>query len=67
MTGEAPVDPAGKGQVYVYAEHIKDSREEMTLPKVRAEEFLCRKRLFHGESDAPSFCPGIGRFNGFFR
>ena len=53
IKGEAVVDPKGRGEVYIYGEHFKDSGEGNGLAKVRAEEFRCREKVFYGESTTP--------------
>lgn len=58
IKAEAPVDPDGRGDVYVYGEHFKDSGQGNELARIRAEELLCREREFHGEATDPAFSPG---------
>lgn len=58
VKAEAEVDPKGRGEVYVYGEHFKDSEQGKELAKIRAEELLCREREFHGEATAPALSPG---------
>ncbi len=58
IKGEATVDPEGKGEVYLYGEHFKTPEEGNHLAKIRAEEMLCREKIFYGESTAPHLRPG---------
>jgi type VI secretion system secreted protein VgrG len=60
LKGEADVDPeAGRGTVYIYGEHFKTPEAGAALAAVRAEEFLCRERVFYGESTAAHLRPGF--------
>jgi len=60
LKGEAEIDPdGGRGTVYIYGEHFKTPEQGNALARIRAEEFLCRERLFYGESTAPNLCPGF--------
>jgi type VI secretion system VgrG family protein len=58
IKAEAAVDPNGRGEIYVYGEHFKDSEQGNELAKIRAEEILCKEREFHGEATASAFSPG---------
>ncbi|MFH1139989.1 MAG: type VI secretion system tip protein TssI/VgrG [Pseudomonadota bacterium] len=59
VSGKADVLPAdGRGLVYLYGEHFRTPEEGTVLAKVRAEEYLCRERLFVGESLIPYLRPG---------
>lgn len=49
----ADVDSKGAGTVYLYNEHYVTKEEGQTLAKLRAEEYKCRKQLFHGMSSCP--------------
>ena len=59
MTGEAVVDPNSRGIVYLYGEHFKTPEEGNALAKTRAEEILCREKLYFGQSTAPSIRSGF--------
>ncbi|MFH1984874.1 MAG: type VI secretion system tip protein TssI/VgrG [Pseudomonadota bacterium] len=59
MTGSAEVDPKGRGERFVYGEHFKTPEEGNRLAKIRAQELLCRKREFIGESTVPYVTPGF--------
>jgi type VI secretion system secreted protein VgrG len=58
IRGEAMVDPESTGEVYLYGEHFKTPEEGDALAKIRAQELICRERLFIGESTCPSLRPG---------
>ncbi len=53
MKAEAMVSQQGLGEIYIYGEHFKTVSEGQTLAKIRAEEFLCREKLFHAVSTVP--------------
>ncbi len=53
ISGNAPVKSNGRGDVYIYGEHFRTPEEGDALAKVRAEELLCREKLFCGESTIP--------------
>ncbi|MBE0556546.1 MAG: type VI secretion system tip protein VgrG, partial [Proteobacteria bacterium] len=48
----------GRGEIYLYGEHFPDRSEGERLAKVRAEEYLCREKIFHGRSTIPAIRPG---------
>jgi len=58
MTGSAVVDEKGRGEVYYYGEHFRTPEEGNRLAKIRAQELLCRKQEFMGESTVPYVQPG---------
>ena len=58
LAGQAPVNPRGRGEMYYYGDHFRTQREGGLLAAVRAGEFLCREREFHGESTIPFLRPG---------
>ncbi|MBN2254120.1 MAG: type VI secretion system tip protein VgrG [Deltaproteobacteria bacterium] len=58
ITGSAEVSPNGRGEIYIYGEHFRTPKEGNALAKIRAEEYLCRERRFHGESTIPYIRPG---------
>ena len=53
VSGNAQVKANGRGDVYIYGEHFRTPEEGNALAKVRAEELLCREKLFYGESTIP--------------
>ncbi|MCK9195936.1 MAG: type VI secretion system tip protein VgrG [Syntrophales bacterium] len=59
MTGEANVDPKGRGTVFFYNEHIKTPEEGKRLAKIRAESILCRREVYLGEGSVPFMLPGF--------
>ncbi len=68
VKAEAEVDSNGRGEVYIYGEHFKDPGQGNELAKIRAEELLCRERVFCGEATAPAFSPGfIFELTGHYR
>jgi len=60
--GRADVDPQGRGVSYVYGEHFATPEEGLRLAAIRAEELLCQKQEFYGESTVPFMGPGY-KFN----
>lgn len=59
VKAETEVDANGQGKVYVYGEHFKSPGDGDVLAKIRAEELLCREKVFHCEATAPAFSPGF--------
>ncbi|MFA5182008.1 MAG: type VI secretion system tip protein TssI/VgrG [Syntrophales bacterium] len=59
MSGEANVDPQGRGTVFFYNEHIKTPEEGKRLAKIRAESILCRREVYLGEGSVPFMLPGF--------
>jgi type VI secretion system secreted protein VgrG len=59
LRGEAEVDPQGLGDVNFYGDHFKTPEEGNLLAGIRAEEILCRERVFSGEGTVPTLCPGF--------
>ncbi|ACS78492.1 type VI secretion system Vgr family protein [Maridesulfovibrio salexigens] len=53
MKAEALVSQQGMGEIYIYGEHFKTPGEGNTLAQIRAQEFLCREKVFHGVSTVP--------------
>jgi len=53
LKAEAIVSPKGFGEVYIYGEHFQTPGDGEKLAKVRAEEYLCREKVFHGVSTVP--------------
>ncbi|MCE5248700.1 type VI secretion system tip protein VgrG [bacterium] len=58
ISGSADVEANGRGTSYLYGEHFLTSEEGNFLAQIRAEELLCRKREFFGESTVPFMAPG---------
>ena len=58
MVGNAEVDGRGRGEVYYYGEHFRTPEEGNRIARVRAEELLCRKEEYTGESTVPDIQSG---------
>lgn len=58
ITGSALVDKEGVGEVYYYGEHFLTPEEGNRLAKIRAEQILCTKKEFIGDSTIPYVAPG---------
>ncbi|MFP4033948.1 MAG: type VI secretion system Vgr family protein [Desulfovermiculus sp.] len=58
MEASAPVSSKGRGQLYLYGDHFRTLQEGQALAKIRAEEQICRQKLFNGESTVPVIRPG---------
>ncbi|MFW6284629.1 MAG: type VI secretion system Vgr family protein, partial [Desulfosalsimonas sp.] len=48
----------GRGEVYIYGDNFKTEQEGKRLAAIRAEEILCWKESYFGDSDAPFLQPG---------
>lgn len=59
VVGVADVDIKGMGDVYLPHEKAYTEADAKRLAAIRAEELVCRSRLFHGESAAPLLRPGV--------
>ncbi len=53
IEGEAEVSDKGLGEFNLYNEHSRNAEEAKRLAGVRAEEQLCRRQRFRGESTVP--------------
>ncbi|PTN36719.1 type VI secretion system Vgr family protein [Desulfonatronum sp. SC1] len=58
LEGKAPVQDGGRGEIYLYGENFLDKSEGDHLAKIRAEEYRCREKVFHGLSSIPALRPG---------
>ncbi len=58
IEGRAIVDENGRGSVYSYGEHFQTVEEGNILAIIRAQELLCRKKEFFGESSVPDLKTG---------
>ncbi len=68
IRGEAPVDPEGRGEVYLYGEHTKDQGEAKAIAGIRAQEIRAGEKIFLGESVVPVLKPGyLFELRGHFR
>ena len=59
MAVHADVDPDGRGETFLYGEHYSTPEEGERLIAFRAEELLCTKQAFHGDSTVPFLTPGF--------
>ena len=59
ITSRAEVDAAGRGLSYLYGEFFATPEEGERLAHIRAEELLCKKQEFFGESTVPYIMPGF--------
>ncbi len=59
ITSRAEVDAAGRGLSYLYGEFFATPEEGERLANIRAEELLCKKQEFFGESTVPYIMPGF--------
>ncbi len=59
ITSRAEVDSAGRGISYLYGEFFATPEEGERLANIRAEELLCKKQEFFGESTVPYILPGF--------
>lgn len=53
VEGSAEVFEEGCGEVYFFGDHFTTAEEGDRLAGIRAEEFLCRKQSFFGDSTVP--------------
>ncbi|TVR00694.1 MAG: type VI secretion system tip protein VgrG [Desulfovibrionales bacterium] len=58
LDGKASVQDGGRGEIYLYGENFRDKSEGDHLAKIRAEEYRCREKIFHGLSSIPALRPG---------
>jgi len=59
LEGKALVQDKGRGEIYLYGEHFQDTNEGERLAAIRAEEYRCREKVFHGMSSIPAVRPGF--------
>ncbi|MEG2005504.1 MAG: type VI secretion system tip protein VgrG, partial [Bilophila sp.] len=59
IVGKAPVAADGLGDVYLTHENVTSDAEANRLAQIRAEELLCRSRVFSGTSAVPTLRPGF--------
>ena len=55
----ADVDENGRGENYIYGLNFDTPEEGNRLARIRAEELICGKSLFNGESSVPFMVPGF--------
>lgn len=58
LEGKATVQDKGRGEIYLYGENFANKIEGERLAQVRAEEYQCREKVFHGLSSIPAIRPG---------
>lgn len=58
LEGKARVSDQGRGEIYMYGDHFATKSEGERLAKVRAEQYLCREKIFNGISAIPAIRPG---------
>jgi len=59
ITSRVNVDLRGRGISYIYGEFFATPEEGEHLASIRAEELLCQKQEFFGESTVPYIMPGF--------
>lgn len=58
VAASATVDPTASGEVYLYGEHFDSPQEGERLANIRAQELICGKQTFIGDSTVPYITPG---------
>ncbi|MBU2549264.1 MAG: type VI secretion system tip protein VgrG, partial [Proteobacteria bacterium] len=58
LDSTAPVSDRGSGEIFIYGEHYRTPEEGRDLARIRAEEYLCRQRVYRGRSGVPFMRPG---------
>ena len=58
LEGKAAIQDKGRGEIYLYGENFPSKSEGDRLARMRAEEFRCREKIFHGLSSIPALRPG---------
>ncbi|MDO5483975.1 MAG: type VI secretion system tip protein TssI/VgrG, partial [Desulfovibrionaceae bacterium] len=58
ITGKAEVSASGLGEVYLGNEDVESEAAANRLAAIRAEELICRSRLFTGSGSVPWLRPG---------
>jgi len=53
-----PIDTMGQGTEYLYGENVSDGDEATYLAEIRAEELLCQKTRYYGESSVTRLSAG---------
>lgn len=53
IAGQTQAVDGGMGEFYEYGDHIETPSEAKEMSKIRAEELLCRRRRYIGESTVP--------------
>ncbi len=50
ISDTSPIDQMGRGTEYIYGANIQDTDEATYLSEIRAEESLCKRTRYYGES-----------------
>lgn len=58
VAAAAMVDENSSGEVYIYGEHFRTPEDGARLAGIRAQELLCGKETFIGNSTVPYLSPG---------
>jgi type VI secretion system VgrG family protein len=58
VEGVAQVDPDGRGETFMYGLHFLNPEEGNRLARIRAEELMCGKTRYAGQSSVPYLTPG---------
>ncbi|MGL1932065.1 MAG: type VI secretion system tip protein VgrG [Desulfotalea sp.] len=53
LKAEAIVSPRGLGEMYVYGDNFLTLEDGEKLAKIRAEEYLCREKIYHATTTIP--------------
>lgn len=59
VVGMANVSKQGLGDVYLADEHVASDAEATRIAKIRAEELICRSRIYTGAGAVPVLRPGV--------
>ena len=59
IVGEAEVSATGIGDVYLTHENVESDSEAERIAAIRAEELVCRSRIFTGTGSVPILRPGV--------
>lgn len=59
VVGTAEVSATGMGDVYLTNENVESDAEAERIASIRAEELICRSRIFTGTGSVPTLRPGV--------
>ena len=59
VEASAPVNPKGLGSVYYYGDGFSTEAEGKRIAGIRAEELICRAKVFTGSGSVPTMRPGF--------
>ncbi|HAT2137518.1 TPA: type VI secretion system tip protein VgrG [Legionella pneumophila] len=57
-TSTATVDGAGSGEIMIWAENVRNNKENQKIANIHAESYRCQKELFSGTSSGSLIIPG---------